>query len=142
MLDLSCRRKDGRYFVVTDRWQTFTELEIGRESLAELAQSCAEFLVHAADVEGLRQGMDMELIEKLGQWSPRPTTYAGGAKSLQDRACVTRMRWNLIIVILRGKNKRGMDRGRHGRGGAPDRFPYRLIEQKFVGGIFDGKIHF
>jgi phosphoribosylformimino-5-aminoimidazole carboxamide ribotide isomerase len=84
VLDLSCRRKDGRYFVVTDRWQTFTELEIGRESLAELAQSCAEFLVHAADVEGLRQGMDMELIEKLGQWSPRPTTYAGGAKSLQD----------------------------------------------------------
>jgi phosphoribosylformimino-5-aminoimidazole carboxamide ribotide isomerase len=84
VLDLSCRRKDGRHFVVTDRWQKFTELEIGPESLSELAQSCAEFLVHAADVEGLRQGMDLELIDKLGQWSPLPTTYAGGAKSLQD----------------------------------------------------------
>jgi phosphoribosylformimino-5-aminoimidazole carboxamide ribotide isomerase len=84
VLDLSCRRKDGRYFVVTDRWQKFTELEIGPESLSELAQSCAEFLIHAADVAGLRQGMDLELIDKLGQWSPLPTTYAGGAKSLQD----------------------------------------------------------
>ena len=77
VLDLSCRRKDGRYFVVTDRWQKFTELEIGPDSLSELAQSCAEFLVHAADVEGLRLGMDLELIDRLGQWSPLPATVRG-----------------------------------------------------------------
>jgi phosphoribosylformimino-5-aminoimidazole carboxamide ribotide isomerase len=91
VLDLSCRRKDGKYFVVTDRWQKFTELEIGPESLSELAQSCAEFLVHAADVEGLRLGMDLELIDKLGQWSPLPATYAGGANSLRDLEDVWRI---------------------------------------------------
>jgi phosphoribosylformimino-5-aminoimidazole carboxamide ribotide isomerase len=91
VLDLSCRRRDDKYFVVTNRWQKFTELEIGPDILAELAQSCAEFLVHAADAEGLRLGMDMELIDKLGQWSPLPTTYAGGANSLRDLEEVTRL---------------------------------------------------
>ena len=91
VLDLSCRRKEDKYLVVTDRWQKFTELEIGPESLSELAQWCAEFLVHAADVEGLRLGMDLELIDKLGQWSPVPTTYAGGANSLRDLEKVWRM---------------------------------------------------
>ncbi|MGP8198213.1 MAG: phosphoribosylformimino-5-aminoimidazole carboxamide ribotide isomerase [Limisphaerales bacterium] len=91
VLDLSCRRKDGRYFVVTDRWQKFTELELGPGSLAELAEWCAEFLVHAADVEGLRLGMDLELVEKLGRWSPIPVTYAGGANSLRDLEDVQRI---------------------------------------------------
>jgi phosphoribosylformimino-5-aminoimidazole carboxamide ribotide isomerase len=91
VLDLSCRRKDGKYLVVTDHWQKFTELEIGPESLSGLAQSCAEFLVHAADVEGLRLGMDLELIDKLGQWSPLPATYAGGANSLRDLEDVWRI---------------------------------------------------
>ena len=91
MLDLSCRRRDGTYFVVTNRWQKFTELEIGPDSLSELAQSCAEFLVHAADVEGLRLGMDLELIDKLAQWSPLPATYAGGANSLRDLEDVWRI---------------------------------------------------
>ncbi len=91
VLDLSCRRKEGRYFVVTDRWRKFTEVEIGPESLSELAQWCAEFLVHAADVEGLRLGMDLELIDKLGQWSPLPATYAGGANSLRDLEDVRRI---------------------------------------------------
>jgi len=91
VLDLSCRRRDGKYFVVTDRWQKFTELEIGPDTLADLAQSCAEFLVHAADVEGLCLGMDLELIDKLGQWAPLPVTYAGGARSLRDLEDVARI---------------------------------------------------
>ena len=91
VLDLSCRRKDGKYFVVTDRWRQFTELEIGPESLSELAQWCAEFLVHAADAEGLQRGMDVELIDKLGQWSPLPATYGGGANSLRDLEEVRRI---------------------------------------------------
>ena len=91
VLDLSCRRRGGEYFVVTDRWQKFTELTISRETLEKLAASCAEFLIHAVDVEGLCRGIDTELVEKLGQWSPIPTTYAGGANSLQDLENVTRL---------------------------------------------------
>ena len=82
VLDLSCRRRGEDYFVVTDRWQKFTELAISPETLQKLAGSCAEFLVHAVDVEGLCRGIDRELVEKLGQWTPIPTTYAGGANSL------------------------------------------------------------
>jgi phosphoribosylformimino-5-aminoimidazole carboxamide ribotide isomerase len=91
VLDLSCRRRDGRCFVVTDRWQKFTNLEIGPDVLSELAKSCAEFLVHAVDVEGLRLGMDMALIGQLACWSPIPTTYAGGANALRDLEEVSRL---------------------------------------------------
>jgi phosphoribosylformimino-5-aminoimidazole carboxamide ribotide isomerase len=89
VLDLSCRRRGADYFVVTDRWQNFTDLVLSAASLDELATECAEFLVHAADVEGLCQGIDQELVEKLGKWSPIPVTYAGGAKSLADLETVT-----------------------------------------------------
>ena len=91
VLDLSCRRRGADYFVVTDRWQTFTELTVSSETLRRLAGNCAEFLVHAVDVEGLCRGIDRELVEKLGQWSPLPTTYAGGANSLADLEEVTRL---------------------------------------------------
>jgi phosphoribosylformimino-5-aminoimidazole carboxamide ribotide isomerase len=92
VLDLSCRAGGGEeYFVVTDRWQKFTELTISRETLQGLASSCAEFLVHAVDVEGLCRGIDGRLVEMLGRWSPIPTTYAGGAHSLADLEEVTRV---------------------------------------------------
>ena len=91
VLDLSCRRRGADYFVVTDGWQKFTELVINAKNLETLAGSCAEFLVHAVDVEGLCKGIDEELVAKLGQWSPIPTTYAGGAKSLADLETVTRL---------------------------------------------------
>jgi len=91
VIDLSCRKRGDDYFVVTDRWQTFTELTISPEILEKLAASCAEFLVHAVDVEGLCRGIDHELVEKLGRWSPIPTTYAGGAKSLADLEETTRL---------------------------------------------------
>ncbi len=84
VLDLSCRVRDGEYFVVTDRWQKFTSLRVTRETLQSLATSCDEFLIHAVDVEGLCQGVDLELVKRLGQWTPIPTTYAGGARSLED----------------------------------------------------------
>ena len=89
VLDLSCRRRDGRYYVVTDRWQRFTELVIGPETLLDLAQFCAEFLVHAVDVEGLCSGIDEELVQNLGVWSPIPCTNAGGAKAINDLKQVT-----------------------------------------------------
>lgn len=91
VLDLSCRRRGGQYVVVTDRWQTFTELTVNRETLESLAASCAEFLVHAVDVEGLCRGIDRELVVSLSHWSPIPVTYAGGASSLGDLEEVTRL---------------------------------------------------
>jgi phosphoribosylformimino-5-aminoimidazole carboxamide ribotide isomerase len=84
VIDLSCRRRGGDYFVVTDRWQKFTDLILSRETLDRFAPYCAEFLVHAVDVEGLCRGIDSELAGKLADWSSLPATYAGGAKSLED----------------------------------------------------------
>jgi len=84
ILDLSCRKRDGRYWIVTDRWQRFTEAAVNRDTLAWLAEYCAEFLVHAVDVEGLRQGIDEELVEILAEGAEIPTTYAGGVRSLED----------------------------------------------------------
>jgi phosphoribosylformimino-5-aminoimidazole carboxamide ribotide isomerase len=91
VLDLSCRKKGGEYIVVTDRWQKFTDLVVSEAVLVDLAAHCAEFLVHAVDVEGLCQGIDRELVEKLGRWTPVPLTYAGGANSLGDLEDVTRL---------------------------------------------------
>jgi phosphoribosylformimino-5-aminoimidazole carboxamide ribotide isomerase len=84
VLDLSCRKRDDAYWVVTERWQRFTELPITPGTLARLADSCAEFLVHGVDVEGLRLGIDAALVQLLGAHSPIPVTYAGGARSLAD----------------------------------------------------------
>ncbi len=84
VLDLSCRRRDGDYWVVTDRWQRFTELRVDAQTLATLADHCAEFLVHGVDVEGMRLGIETDLVALLGAHSPLPVTYAGGAKALAD----------------------------------------------------------
>lgn len=91
VLDLSCRKRGANYFVVTNQWQQFTDLMLSLETLKRLAEHCDEFLIHAADVEGLCQGIDVELVARLAEWTPIPTTYAGGAKSLHDLEEVTRM---------------------------------------------------
>jgi phosphoribosylformimino-5-aminoimidazole carboxamide ribotide isomerase len=91
VLDLSCRIRDGRYFVVTDRWQKFTNVVLSKTTLEEFSESCAEFLIHAVDVEGLCRGIDTGLVEKLAEWSPLPVTYAGGANSISDLETVSRI---------------------------------------------------
>jgi phosphoribosylformimino-5-aminoimidazole carboxamide ribotide isomerase len=91
VLDLSCRQRDGQYFVVTDRWQKFTDVTLSVATLEAFACHCAEFLIHAVDVEGLCQGIDGGLVEQLGRWSPIPVTYAGGANSLADLESVTQL---------------------------------------------------
>ena len=91
VLDLSCRQRGEDYFVVTDRWQKFTELAVNAETLKKFSAYCGEFLIHAVDVEGLCRGIDGELVGKLGQWTPIPTTYAGGANSLADLGLVTKL---------------------------------------------------
>ena len=100
VLDLSCRRRGEEYFVVTDRWQKFTEMTISRENLEDLASHCAEFLIHAVDVEGLCHGIDHQLVERLAEWSPIPTTYAGGARSLADLEAVTRIGQGKIDLTI------------------------------------------
>jgi len=91
VLDLSCRKRGESYFVVTDRWQKFTDLEVNAATLEKFSAYCAEFLIHAVDVEGLCRGIDRELVGKLGAWTPIPMTYAGGANSLADLEEVTRL---------------------------------------------------
>lgn len=84
VLDLSCRRKDNSWFIATNRWQTVTNTEVNADSLQELSNHCAEFLIHAADVEGLQAGIDEELVALMGQSAKVPVTYAGGARNLSD----------------------------------------------------------
>lgn len=86
VVDLSCRRRGAGWWVATNRWQTVTAYEITPANLSAIAPHCAEFLVHAADVEGKCQGVDLELVQLLGHWGEIPVTYAGGARSLQDLA--------------------------------------------------------
>lgn len=84
VLDLSCRRLEDSYYIVTDRWQRFTTEKISPEVLANLSAYCDEFLIHAADVEGKCSGIELPLVEMLGRWSPIPTTYAGGIRDISD----------------------------------------------------------
>lgn len=84
VLDVSCRKRDGAYYIVTDRWQKFTDTALTTDVLDELSQYCAEFLVHAVDVEGKARGIETELASLLGGWPGIPATYAGGVGSLAD----------------------------------------------------------
>ncbi|MEX2606254.1 MAG: phosphoribosylformimino-5-aminoimidazole carboxamide ribotide isomerase [Kiritimatiellia bacterium] len=91
VIDLSCRGADGNWRVAINRWQTPTDLRVNADTLNLLAPYCSEFLIHAADVEGLRGGMDEKLIAFLGGNCPLPVTYAGGARSLDDLETVNRL---------------------------------------------------
>ena len=84
VLDLSCRKKDGKYYIVTDRWQKETKVEVCEETLDEFAAYCDEFLVHAVDVEGKQSGIETEVAAILGGWGKIPITYAGGVHSFED----------------------------------------------------------
>jgi phosphoribosylformimino-5-aminoimidazole carboxamide ribotide isomerase len=86
VLDLSCKKKshDGPFYVVTDRWQKYTDFTITKENLDVLSQYCDEFLVHAVDVEGMMKGIIPELVDILSQCCSIPVTYAGGVRNLDD----------------------------------------------------------
>lgn len=92
VIDLSCRRSaDGKYYVATNRWQTITSTRLDAALFEFLEPCCAEFLIHAADVEGKCEGVDEELVQRLGEWVSLPTTYAGGARRLEDIARVSHL---------------------------------------------------
>lgn len=84
VLDLSCRRKGDAYYIVTDRWQNFTDVALSEAVLDELSDSCAEFLIHAVDAEGKAGGIEEPLARMLGAWNGIPVTYAGGVGSFAD----------------------------------------------------------
>ncbi|XP_022926063.1 1-(5-phosphoribosyl)-5-[(5-phosphoribosylamino)methylideneamino] imidazole-4-carboxamide isomerase, chloroplastic isoform X1 [Cucurbita moschata] len=84
VLDLSCRKKEGKYAIVTDRWQKFSDVFLDEEVLAFLADYADEFLVHGVDVEGKKLGIDEELVTLLGKYSLIPVTYAGGVTTMAD----------------------------------------------------------
>lgn len=84
VLDLSCRKKDGQYYIVTDRWQKFTEVVVTPEILKVLSDFCDEFLVHAVDVEGKARGIETQLAALLAKYKECPITYAGGVGSMAD----------------------------------------------------------
>lgn len=84
VLDLSCRKRAEAYYIVTDRWQKFTDEQITVALLEELSEYCDEFLVHAVDVEGKSSGVEEPLVQLLGAWGKLPITYAGGVGSFAD----------------------------------------------------------
>lgn len=84
VLDLSCRKKENDYYIVTDRWQNYTNVVLNSDTIEELSESCDEFLIHAVDVEGKSQGIEQELAALLGRTCRIPCTYAGGVHDFQD----------------------------------------------------------
>ena len=84
VLDLSCRKKEGEYYIVTDRWQKYTDVVLDQESLDYFSKFCDEFLIHAVDVEGKSAGIEREVAALLGNWAKVPMTYAGGIRDFED----------------------------------------------------------
>ncbi|KAF2474025.1 Phosphoribosylformimino-5-aminoimidazole carboxamide ribotide isomerase [Lindgomyces ingoldianus] len=95
VIDLSCRRRGASWFVATNKWQTITDFELTQESISLLEPHCSEFLIHAADVEGLQRGIDHDLVSKLAEWCSIPVTYAGGGRSIEDL--------ELVKILSHGK---------------------------------------
>lgn len=91
VLDLSCRRVGDDYRIATDRWQVISDEVVDAALMDRLAPHCAEFLVHAVDVEGLCRGIESELAARLGQWQGCPITYAGGIRSMADIEAIDRL---------------------------------------------------
>lgn len=100
VLDLSCRKKDGKYYIVTDRWQKFTDVILNTDTLNELLNYCDEFLIHAVDVEGKCNGIEEEVAILLGNWGKCTITYAGGVSSYEDIEKLKKLSNNKLNVTI------------------------------------------
>lgn len=121
VLDLSCRsREDGSYYVVTDRWQKFTDVKLSNAVMEELGEFCGEFLVHGVDVEGKASGIMEELVRLLAAYEGRKVTYAGGIGSMEDLKEFERLSGGKLDFTI---------------GSALDLFggkiPYEVVREKF-----------
>lgn len=100
VVDLSCRKAESGWTVAMNRWQTLTNIDVTHATLETLAEWCSEYLIHAADVEGLCQGIDAELVESLGSWAGVPMTYAGGVSGMDDLLLVAdRSNGNVDVTV-------------------------------------------
>lgn len=100
VLDLSCRKKDGEYYIVTDRWQKFTKEIICEATIQKLQGYADEFLIHAVDVEGKANGVEEELVSMLSQYATIPITYAGGVGSYEDIEVIRKLGKSRLDVTI------------------------------------------
>lgn len=100
VLDVSCRKAEGEYRVVTDRWQKMTQEVVSDQLLDRLAAYCDEFLVHAVDVEGKADGIERKLARLLGSWGKIPVTYAGGVHDFEDLRLLKELGRNRLNVTI------------------------------------------
>jgi len=100
VLDLSCRKKNNAYYIVTNRWQQFTDVPVSYALLDNLSEYCDEFLIHAVDVEGKVSGIEEELVSYLGKWSGIPITYAGGVSDFEDLRKISELGNNRLDVTI------------------------------------------
>jgi phosphoribosylformimino-5-aminoimidazole carboxamide ribotide isomerase len=100
VIDLSCRATASGWTVAMNRWQTLTDLPLDHPTLDRLAPFCDEFLIHAADVEGLCRGIDSALVAHLGAWGKSPITYAGGAATMADLLAVEQASQGKIDITV------------------------------------------
>ncbi len=100
VLDLSCRKKEDTYYIVTDRWQEFTDEEVSTVLLDELSSYCDEFLIHAVDVEGKAKGIEKELVKISANGGKIPVTYAGGVGSFEDLLELKKLGNNRLNVTI------------------------------------------
>ena len=100
VLDVSCRRVNEDYYVVTDRWQKMTEEKLDVSLLERLAGYCDGFLIHAVDVEGKAEGIEKRLVGMLGTWGKLPITYAGGVHSYEDLQAIKELGNNRLNVTI------------------------------------------
>lgn len=100
VIDLSCKRLDHRWKIVMNRWQTETDLALDYPTLDRLTEYCDEFLIHAADVEGLSAGMDQDLVRFLGAWNRIPVTYAGGISKLNEIEIIEQLSGGAMDVTV------------------------------------------
>lgn len=100
VLDLSCRKRNDAYYIVTDRWQKFTEVKLKEDVLDELSGYCDEFLIHAVDMEGKASGIETDLVSLLGRWKGLPVTYAGGVAGFEDLALLKKLGGGRVDVTI------------------------------------------
>ena len=100
VLDLSCRKRDDKYYIVTDRWQKYTDEVVDEKILNLLMSYCDEFLIHAVDVEGKARGIEQELVKFIGNYTGNPITYAGGVHSMEDLYLLKKLGQNRMNVTI------------------------------------------
>lgn len=99
-IDLSCRKRNGKYYVVTDRWQKFTDIVLDEKTLDMFSGYCDEFLIHAVDSEGKAKGIQKDIAKLMGEKCPITSTYAGGISSFDDLETLAQLGQNRIDFTI------------------------------------------